>query len=103
MSNLAFALEKDFCNLRVLSLSSSKMGDLGLSKIQKYLKNTETIERLDLSGCDLSPVATTIVIDMLKTRMLKGTGYFWTENLRKNFDELDEKWYGVRVLKVLQL
>ena len=77
------------------------MGDLGFSKIQKYLKNTETIERLDLSGCDLSPVATTIVIDMLKTRMMRGTGYFWTENLRKNPAELAENWQGVRVLKVL--
>ena len=101
MIELGNALEQQPCRLTHLSLSGSQMGDLGFSKLSRFLCGRDVVSRLDLSGCDLSPVAMTIIIDTLKTRMLRGSGHFWRENLRNASDHVEDSHFnGIRVLKL---
>jgi hypothetical protein len=98
---LGNALEQQTCRLSYLSLSGCQIGDLGFSKLQRFLSRRDVVSRLDLSGCDLSPVAMTIIIDTLKARMLRGSGQFWRENLRNATDHVEESHFnGIRVLKL---
>ena len=101
MTELGAALEQKYCNIINLSLNRCRIGDLGFSKIYRYLKNREVLNRLDLSGCDLSPVAMTMVIETLKSQYMRGQGQFWVDNLRKLEHEIDQsKSSGIKVLKL---
>ena len=101
MVEFGCALEQKYARVVNLSFNGCQIGDLGFSKIYRYLSNPEFLCRLDLSGCDLSPVAMSMIIESLKTQFMRGQGQFWIENLRKSDLEVDpSKALGIKVLRL---
>lgn len=98
---LGNALDQKYCRISSLSLNRCKIGDLGFSKVNRYLKHRDALFKLDLSGCDLSPVAMVMIIETLKCQYMRGQGQFWIDNLRKSPFETDQSTSsGIKVLKL---
>jgi hypothetical protein len=100
VTELGNAFENKYCNLRSISLRGCEIGDLGFSKIYRFLKS-KCIPNINLSNCDLSPVSMTMIIEALKSQFNRGQSQFWIENLRKSDQEIDQsKCAGIKTLKL---
>ncbi|CAG5102409.1 Oidioi.mRNA.OKI2018_I69.chr1.g287.t1.cds [Oikopleura dioica] len=83
MTALGEALLGQFCEISSLSLRDCSIGDLGYSRLQNFLRGNSILRKLDVSSCDLSAVAMSMIVDTLKSQFMMGHGKNWEENLRE--------------------
>ena len=72
-----------FCSISSLSLRDCSIGDLGYSKLQNFLRGNSILREFDVSSCDLSAVAMSMIVDTLKSQFMMGHGKNWEDNLRE--------------------
>lgn len=82
MTALGESLLGQHCNLASLSLRDCGIGDLGYSRLQNFLRGNTLLRTLDISACDLSAVAMSMIVDTLKSQFMMGHGKNWEDNLR---------------------
>jgi hypothetical protein len=86
-------------SLKILSLDHCLIGDEGLAVICKEIQNSNNLNRINFSSCNLTHEGAAILATLIKVQALKRHNEAWKDSLRYGRPDLDSM-FGIRRITI---